>query len=179
VAPADTPPAGWTPGPALKATSAGRRGIIRIAVIVIVIGAFLINNLAGSPVSDLKVGDCFDVPTLASEADTVDTVQHHPCTQGHTGEVIFVGDYTASATAYPAVSDFDSFVVTTCKPAFQAYVGTDLNSDPDLSIGYFYPLADGWGTGDRSVTCYATRTDDGSMTTTVKGSATSSASPSP
>ncbi len=153
--------------------------IAGIVVIVIVVGAFLINNMAGSPVGDLQVGDCFDVPTLASEADTVDTVQHHPCNQSHTGEVIFVGDYTGGTDAYPAVSDFDTFVGATSRPAFQAYVGTNLDSDADLSVGYFYPLSDGWSNGDRGVTCYATRADGGPMTTSVKGSGTSSGSTAP
>jgi hypothetical protein len=79
----------------------------------------------------------------------------------------------------PAVSDFDTFVGATCKPAFQAYVGTDLDCDADLSVGYFYPLSDGWSNGDRGVTCYATRAHGGPMTTSVKGSGTSSGSTAP
>ena len=82
-------------------------------------------------------------------------IQHHPCTEAHTAEIFFIADYTASATAYPAVSDFDSFVVTTCKPAFTTYVGSDINSNPDLDAGYFYPPEDGWNGGDRRITCYA------------------------
>jgi hypothetical protein len=184
-APGASPVAGWTPGTPLTPSSGPRARsrlrpiIIGIVIIAVVVGAVVINALGGSPVGDLKVGDCFDVPTLASEADTVDTVQHHACNQAHTGEVIFVGDYTGGTGAYPAVSDFETFVGNTCKPVFQAYVGTDLDSSSDLSIGYFYPLVDGWTSGQRSVTCYATRTDDGSMTSSVKGSETGAPSTSP
>lgn len=179
------PVGGWTPGTPLQPSSRPRASsrlrpiIIGVVIIAVVIGVVVINMFGAKPVGDLKVGDCFDVPTLASEADTVDTVQHHACNQAHTGEVIFVGDFTGGTDVYPAVSDFDTFVGTACKPAFQSYVGTDLDSSADLSIGYFYPLSDGWSNGDRSVTCYATRTDDGPMSSSVKGSETAPSSAAP
>jgi len=177
-------PVGWTPGTPLQPAKRAGRGrivpiIASIVIIVVVVAAVAINALGPKAVGDLKVGDCFDVPTLASEDDTVDTVQHHPCTESHTGEVIFVGDYSPATDVYPAVSDFDTFVGTACKPAFQAYIGTDLDSSPDLSIGYFYPLSDGWTNGDRSVTCYAVRDDNGPMTTSVKNSESGASSPAP
>jgi hypothetical protein len=186
-APAPGAPAGgWTPGTPLQPSSRPRAGrlrpiIIGVVIIAVVVGAVVINMLGGKPVTDLQVGDCFDVPTLASESDTVDTIQPHACTQSHTGEVIFVGDFTGGTDAYPAISDFDAFARNTCGPVFQTYVGTDLDSSPDLSIGYFYPLADGWSSGSRSVTCYAERTDSSPMTSSVKGSETPGpgASPSP
>ena len=78
--------------------------------------------------SDLKVGDCFDVPTLGSTV-TVKTVQHHPCTEAHTAEVIDVVDYSGNGTTYPDSTAFDVFVVATCNPAFQAYVGIGVNAD--------------------------------------------------
>jgi Septum formation len=186
-APAAAPPAGgWTPGTPLQPASRPggsrlRPIIIGVVIVAVVVGAVVINMFGGKPVTDLQVGDCFDVPTLASESDTVDTVQHHPCTQSHTGEVIFVGDFTGGTDAYPAVSDFDAFARNTCGPVFQTYVGTGLDSSPDLSIGYFYPLEDGWSSGSRSVTCYAERTDSSSMTSSVKDSEgpAPGASPSP
>jgi Septum formation len=179
------PVGGWTPGTPLQpasrppASSRVRSIIIVVVILAVVIGAVAINMFAGKPVGDLQVGDCFDVPTLASESDTVENVQHHPCNQSHTGEVIFVGAYTGGTNTYPAVSDFDTFVGNTCEPVFQAYVGADLSARPDLSIGYFYPLSDGWSSGDRSVTCYATRTDNGPLTASVKGSEAPGASASP
>jgi len=180
------PVGGWTPGTPLQPSSRPRAGrlrpiIIAVVIIAVVVGAVVINMVGGKAVTDLQVGDCFDVPTLASESDTVDTVQHHPCTQSHTGEVFFVGDFTGGTDAYPAVSDFDAFARNTCGPVFQTYVGTDLDSSPDLSIGYFYPLEDGWSSGQRSVTCYAEQTDESPMTSSVKGSEEPGpgASPSP
>ncbi len=175
-APGGAPAGGWAPGTPLtpssrpRAASKVRSIIIIVVVLAVIVGAVAINLFGAKPVGDLKVGDCFDVPTLASESDTVEDVQHHPCDQSHTGEVIFVGDFTGGTSLYPGVSDFDTFVGNSCGPAFESYVGTSLDSDADLSIGYFYPLEDGWSNGDRSVTCYATRTDDAPMTKTVKGS---------
>ena len=174
--PSATPPPGWTAGPALKPRS-GRRVSIRLialvaVVAVVVIALYLFRDSLTSAPADLAVGNCFDVPITASAEDSVDTVQHHPCNESHTGEVFFVGDYSPATDTYPAVSDFDTFVGTACKPAFQDYVGTDLDSDPDLSIGYFYPLADGWANGDHGVTCYISRTDNGAMTSSVRNSGT-------
>ncbi|HEY2887160.1 MAG TPA: septum formation family protein [Candidatus Limnocylindrales bacterium] len=168
-------PGAYTPGTPLKPAGAPRNARIRSFIIigvilVIIVGAVVINALGPSAVGDLKVGDCFDVPTGLGEADTVDTVQHHPCTQSHTAEVIFVGDYTGGTDLYPATTDFDTFVGNTCGPAFETYVGTSLDADPDLSIGYFYPLSDSWSNGERSVTCYAERTDETPMSSSVKGS---------
>lgn len=173
--PGGVPAGGWTPGTPLKPASAPRAARIRAFIIlgvilVIIVAAVAINALGPSAVGDLKVGDCFDVPTGLGEADTVDTVQHHPCTQSHTAEVIFVGDYTGGTDVYPATTDFDTFVGNTCGPAFETYVGTSLDADPDLSIGYFYPLADSWSNGERSVTCYAERTDETPMSSSIKGS---------
>lgn len=38
----------------------------------------------------------------------------------------------------------------------------------DLDFGMFYPTVEGWAGGDRDVTCYASRADNGPMTASVK-----------
>lgn len=163
----------------------GRRGgrkrliIVVVVVVALAIGLYVFkDSLTGAP-GDLKVGDCFDVPTVAAKADVVSSVQHHPCTESHTGEVFFITPYTGPATTYPAVSDFDAFANDACTSAFKSYVGTDLDSDPDLSAGYFYPPEDGWSSGDRTILCYATRTDNGPLTKSVQGSAPAAGSAAP
>ena len=177
------PPTGWTPGPALTPTL-GRRGgrkrlIIGVIVVVaIAIGIFVLKDrLTGAP-GDLQVGDCFDVPS-GEQADVISSIQHHPCTESHTGEVFFIATYTGSDTTYPATSDFDQFAETACTPAFETYVGTALDSDPDLDAGYFYPPEDGWSSGDRTILCYLERADGGAMTKSVKGSGGPSGSAPP
>jgi hypothetical protein len=157
-APPTTPPA-----PAGR-TFTGWRALLIIGVILLPLAAILWVVKDNAAAGDLKVGDCFDVP----EKSSVSTVTHHPCTEAHTGEVFLVADYT-EGTAYPISLSLDRFIRTTCAPAFEAYVGQDVDSHPDLTIGYFYPSRDGWTNGDRGITCYATREDSGQMTTSVKG----------
>ena len=56
-----------------------RIGIVRLAIIGIIvigeIGAFLFRDRLTGNAAELKVGDCFDVPTTATE---ITDVQHHP-----------------------------------------------------------------------------------------------------
>lgn len=166
----DAPMSGLPPGPVDPATGK-QPGRLRPVIIIGVIVAFLAivlfavrNNVQAD---DLKVGECFDIPSGTS----IQTVEHHPCTESHTAEVIHVVEYTAEGSTYPISLSLDSFVETACVPAFQTYAGRDLDADPALSIGYFYPSRDGWSSGDRTITCYVARPDEGPMTQSVKGSA--------
>lgn len=150
--------------------SARQGGRLRSGVTIGVIVAFLaiVLYVVRNSVSagDLKVGDCFDIPTGA----TIKTVDRHPCTEIHTAEVILVADYTGDESTYPISLRLDSFVEDNCGPAFTTYVGREIDSVPDLSIGYFYPSRDGWENGDRTITCYVARSDEGPMVESVKGS---------
>jgi hypothetical protein len=142
-----------------------RGWVIRIGIIAVIVVAGLIlrDRLSGNA-GDLQVGDCFDEPTQTQD---VSDVQHHPCTDAHDAEVIFVGDHPDSDT-YPGVDAFDTFVLTQCVPAFEAYTGRDWETDTELDLGYFYPTADGWPSGDREVACYVARLDGVSMSASVK-----------
>lgn len=147
------------------------RGIPRIAIwigIIAIVGivGFVFRDRLSSEAGDLKVGDCFDDPTNVTE---VEDVQHHPCNEAHTSEVVFVGDMTASET-YPTDAAFEEFVGTTCLPAWETYTGRDYESDTELDIGYYYPLEEGWNQGDHQVICYAARVDGATMTESVKAS---------
>jgi hypothetical protein len=145
------------------------RGIlIRVGIIgAIVIGAFILRPFISGSAGDLKVGDCFDPPTTLGV--TVKDVQHHPCTDAHGAEVVFVGNHPSSAT-YPTDDEFDQYFLDTCVPAYLAYTGIDLltTTDETGTMDYFSPTSEGWGKGDRTVICYATRTDGTSTTGTVK-----------
>ena len=120
------------------------------------------NNVAAD---DLTVGTCFDIPTATS----IQTVEQHPCTESHNAEVIFVGDHDGET--YPISLTLDRYVEENCVPAFEPYVGTDLESSADLALGYFYPNRDGWDSGDRTITCYVAKADESPMTESLKGSA--------
>jgi hypothetical protein len=62
-----------------------RNWIIRIAIIAVIAGgAYILRDRLTANAGDLKVGDCFDDPT----GEQVKDVQHHPCTESHTAEVV-------------------------------------------------------------------------------------------
>lgn len=171
--PAGSEPGGVVrPAPGSRPTDGqplGRKGKL-IALLVLVVPLALIIWAVKDNVSadDLKVGDCFNIPS----ATTVSTIQHFPCTESHTAEVIHVTTFTDDGTTYPISFRFDSFAGTACTPVFQTYVGAALDSKPDLSIGYFFPSRDGWAKGDRAITCYVNRADGAPMTSSLKGSGT-------
>jgi hypothetical protein len=53
-------------------------------------------------------------------------------------------------------------------PAFETYVGRAVDSEPELSVGYFHPTRDGWDGGDRTITCYIAQPDESPMTQSLK-----------
>ena len=179
-------PEAWTPGPALTA-SAGRRDgrkrliIAAIAVVVIGVVAYAAKDRGTSSPLKLQVGDCFDVPTSTSVTDVIDSVQHHPCTESHTGEIYYITPYTGVGAdgPYPAQSAFHTFATAACPAAFEAYTGASFDSSPDLNVGWFFPVVDGWTSGDKTIQCYIERTDHTPMTRSVKGIGTASPSATP
>lgn len=139
-------------------------------VLLLVGGAlvvFLFRDFIGGNASDLKVGDCFDVPTET----IVEDVQHHPCNESHTGEVFLVVDHPAEAGApFPNDEDLGDFFVDRCLSAFESYTGVAYEDAVDLEVDAFYPLDEGWGDGQRTFICYAFRADEGPMTESVRAS---------
>lgn len=182
--PPDSPPPGWSPAPGAEAyppappavaapppmvpaTPARQPGKWRVAIPLLVIGGFLAFVLwsvrDNQSADDLANGTCFDVPTET----TVSTVTKRACTEAHDAEVFHNAEYDGGSTTYPISLSMDRFVTETCGPMFATYVGEDLE-DSDLTIGYFYPSFDGWGDGDRTVTCYAGRADGAKLSQSVK-----------
>jgi len=161
-----TPPAGWTPPAETPAKKGGIPGwLISGAVIAaIVVGGIIFRDRLSGDAGDLKVGDCFDDPGQTTE---VSDVQHHPCTESHDAEVIFVGDHP-DQTLYPGDDAFDTFVEQQCIPAFNSYLGRDFDTDTEFGMGFFYPLADRWGDGDHEIACYVQRSDGTPLTNSVK-----------
>jgi hypothetical protein len=143
-----------------------RGWLIRIGIIAaIAVGGFFGRSFLSGNAGDLKVGDCFDPPTVATE--TVKDVPHHPCTDSHGAEVVFVGSYP-TATDYPSDDAFQQFVGTSCLPAYQTYTGVDLLSSSDGDMAFFQPTPDGWSNGDRTVICYAVRSDGSSVEGSIR-----------
>lgn len=140
-----------------------------LIVLVIAVGGFFFRDRLTGAAADLRTGDCFNVP---SGYQPVDEVQHQPCNEPHTGEVIGLGDYPAgSDDPYPAESLLFAFADDLCARSFTSYTGRNAFADPELNWGYFYPLADGWREGDREVACYLVRVDQGPMTRSFRAAA--------
>jgi hypothetical protein len=139
---------------------------IRIVIIAaIAVGAFIFRDRLSGNAGDLSVGDCFDDPGNVVE---VSDVQHHPCSESHTGEVIFVGKMAGSNDAYPSEDTIFDFVSTNCLSAFESYTGQSYDGQI-LDVGFFHPTEEGWKGGDRGVICYAYRLDNTPITGTLKG----------
>lgn len=164
IAPAPPPVAPPPVASTASATKGGKgRPVIIISAIVVFLAVVLFavrNNVAAS---DLKVGDCFNT----TDTTTISTVEAQPCTNSHNAEVVFVGEY--SGDTYPISLSLDRYIEESCVPAFESYVGRAFDSDPALSIGYFYPTRDGWDSGDKTITCYVSQPDESPMTESLKG----------
>ena len=129
---------------------------VRIVIIAVVaVGGLLFRDRLTGGASDLAVGDCFDEPATTGE---VRDVQHHPCTESHTSEVVFVGDMPASS-AYPTDAQFVAYIRASCVPAFNTYTGLDFDVLEAVDMGYLTPTAEGWAKDDHEVICYAIRSD--------------------
>jgi len=124
---------------------------VRLVVIgVIVAGGILFRDRLTGGADELKAGDCFD----AKQADVIKEVQHHPCNEAHTAEVVLVRDYPAAKGAtYPIGTAFDSWGDQTCAVAIMAYVGPSANLN-SLGYGILYPSKSSWDGGDRGMICY-------------------------
>jgi Septum formation len=142
---------------------------IRIGIFVLIgIGALIARPFMTGAAGDLKVGECFDVSPTAT---TIEDVQHHPCTTAHVGEVFFVGVLPgATGAKYPTDEALQAAVGTLCGPAFAAYTGLSLATDPVWTYGYGVPLSKDWTEGKRRVMCYATRMDDKPTSASIKKS---------
>jgi Septum formation len=134
-------------------------------VLVLAGGAYVFRDRISGGAGDLKVGDCFDVPT--TETDTIKDVQHHPCDESHTAEVILVTDHPAKkGAAVPSDADVRVYLAETCGAARDAYV--DPKNADRYDLGAFYPTEEGWAKNERDVTCYLTLLDGSPMTTSAK-----------
>jgi hypothetical protein len=138
--------------------------LVLLGIVVLIVGGLAVfRDRLSNPAANLQAGDCFDVPS----GITVSEVQHHPCSEPHDGEVLLVADYPgASGAAYPAAADLQSWVETTCGPAFTTYVGKPIDEATDISLTFIWPAEDGWSkTNDRQVICYLTPTQQGTRVT--------------
>jgi len=143
------------------------RWVIRLGILAVILGdGYLFRDRLSSSPTELAVGDCFDVPAVKT---SVKDVQHHPCTESHTGEVYALVTHPAAKGTPPlAQGAMVDYLVSACGPSFLSYVGPAAASVGNLDAGAFYPPDDGWNNGERGITCYVYRVDGAPMTGSVK-----------
>ena len=139
-----------------------RRYPIVVLLPVLLVGGFVFRSYLPGAASDLQVGDCFDEPAQTAE---IQEVQRRPCQDSHDAEVFSVLNHPAGqGDPYPISLTLERFIDEQCLPAFGSYTGTAFESQNELTVGWFYPTFESWGSGDREVTCYLVRPDGQQLT---------------
>lgn len=129
-----------------------------------IVGLVFRDRLSGAA-TDLRVGDCFDLPTTM---ERIEDVQHRPCTEAHDAEVFVVRDHEGSDD-YPSPDAFEAWVGDQCLgDAFVTYVGATYDSREDVAVGFLYPLEDGWKLGDKEMVCYLSPTAGGKVSASYR-----------
>jgi hypothetical protein len=188
-------PGGWPGVPIASSPASPKKGLlvgclanigIRIILVLVVagvIGGIAWFNTAGRDSngnitksgelqpSDLKIGDCWDLPGGGSSFDpnaTIDKTTAMKCTDAHRYEVFYTGTMTDNGS-YPTSDDFSAFAVTNCGPAFKTYVGTPYDQS-SLTFYYFYPATDAWSSGNRDFQCSLADANLKVLSKSLKGS---------
>jgi len=117
-------------------------------------------------ITDLRVGDCFDLKDPAAEL--IEDVKAVPCEQEHEYEMFLIGSMAAGS--YPSDTAFSSFVENECLPAFETYVGL-VYEESVLDVFWVVPSTDSWNDGDRAVQCAVYHPRIHRLTGSQKGSA--------
>jgi hypothetical protein len=127
-------------------------GAVRRAVLIVVFAVAIGGCTGGGQdaPSNLKVGDCFDVPT----SQEIAALPTKPCTQPHGGEVFHTFDTTGESAAYPSDEAWGQLIFPVCDPVFNTYTGTPVEERTDIDYLYIVPTGDRWAHGDRRITCF-------------------------
>jgi hypothetical protein len=94
--------------------------VVAVALAAVVLGVAVIAVVAGSggstPLVELEVGDCFDLPADGSD-DTVADVGLIDCEEPHLAEVVFVGSLNEGDDPYPPDDELFAAVELACRRA--------------------------------------------------------------
>ncbi len=173
----------WQSGTLAASTIRPRRlrvpiGLVLVIGFVVVSGAYnWFNNASRSDtgaidhagqldVSDLQVGDCFDLHN--PDAEQVDQVVARPCADRHGYELLFADAMPDGA--YPTDDDIHAYVAQHCTQAFGGYVGLDYERST-LDLAWFFPTSGGWGQGDRMIQCAVYDPEQDQVTGSLRGAA--------
>lgn len=113
-------------------------------------------------IEDVRVGDCFDV----GEADEVGEVNAGPCTDPHGYEMFHLARWNGADT-YPSDDAMLDFIIDTCVPVFEAYVGMSYETSV-IDFVPFTPTEEGWEDGDRVIQCALVDPGNERLTTSLR-----------
>jgi hypothetical protein len=96
-------------------------GLIALAVGIFVLGVVAIVAFVGSsdgtPIVQLDIGDCFDLPESATADGTIDSVDTIDCGTPHLAEVVLVGSLNEGDEPYPPDDELFASVDRACREA--------------------------------------------------------------
>lgn len=116
--------------------------------------------------SDLRVGDCFDLQDETTEA--IQDVIARPCDEAHAYELFFVAQMPDGP--YPSDQVLAGWLADNCLPAFDAFIGLAYEQSR-YDVAWSLPTSDGWEHGQRSVQCAVADPGDAELTESLRGSA--------
>lgn len=129
-----------------------------------------INKAGEMHVTELRVGDCYDLQGDSASADasaSFEKVTGIPCGEPHHYEVFYTGRMEDSSTP-PTEAVLESWSEANCSPAFDAYVGKPV-AESSLDYYVFFPDDRGWALGDRDAQCSLVDTGMNPITGSMKG----------
>jgi hypothetical protein len=176
-------------GPTAAPVRSRRRLVLGLLVAVVLVGggaAFNwfsnvgrsstgeINKAGQLAVSDLRPGDCYDLPgdtasfdPAASGDRAIRVAQAKPCTEPHPYEVFYAG--TIDSATYPTDTELRAWTESNCGPAFDAYIGKAY-ADSVLDVYTNFPSEAGWTKGSRDMQCSVADPLLKPLTSSLKGS---------
>ncbi|MET9592704.1 septum formation family protein [Streptomyces sp. NPDC006516] len=160
----------------LGVTSRSARGI-SAAVALLAIGAVGCSDAIDSAtagakkvvrqrsVFSLTPGDCYNPNSGATESEEF-SVEIVPCEEAHEGQV--VGEFSIEGESkYPGDEGASKIADEQCPAESLKFISDTWAVPEGVELFYYYPTAESWATGDRSVSCtYAKET--GTFTDSLK-----------
>ena len=132
------------------------------ALLAIALALVLAACTAGTSVTEIEVGDCFDDP----EGELISNLELLECSDPHDNEVF--AEVFIDGVAFPGNDALIEFGFDSCLSEFEAYVGESYAESP-LDYSFLYPSEESWSEGDRSFLCYLYSADLSKLTGSARG----------
>lgn len=117
-------------------------------------------------VFSIRVGDCLNSSSVASDGSAIDHVPVVPCDQAHEDEVYY--SYDLPDGDFPGEDAILADADTECVDQFGSFIGIDYH-DSALDYWPMYPTTQSWENGDREVLCIAWDSSGAKLTGSLRG----------